>query len=387
MALNQKLFDALEKVFGDVKITNEGAAGTYSLPTRKSMCFQRKQLEYAIVAEGGWGEVYHVCCPCCGDSRFRLYFSHLYGGRIHSKSHKSFIYFGKRLLKCWNEQCQSNHKLDEYLAKLDEVYNFSENEVISDQGSPKATPFLKFVSTAIALPIPNYALSDDVVPAACLEYIQRDRGFDPHTLETKYLCRYIPQGATYTIPQVEDAPTPAKKIFVPEGLLIPIICGKQLISWQIRALGENFTGPKYFNAPHADLGRYVYNMDAAAFANGVVICEGATDVWRVMEVCQDYALTGAVGCLGKTLSIPRRDTMKTLWGYDSYGIVLLDADAQKDAKHLVDYLTLYKVFPLGVVNVVLPAGKKDPAKCTVEELRALLEPEFLKFTVKLSDSN
>lgn len=71
--LNEWLHRRLKDRFGKVKVMNENARASY----RVSRVGTRLRGE---VEEDG--ENYHVCCPFCRDTRYRLYFSYTYAAKI-----------------------------------------------------------------------------------------------------------------------------------------------------------------------------------------------------------------------------------------------------------------------------------------------------------------
>jgi len=105
-------------------------------------------------------------------------------------------------------------------------------------------------------------------------------------------------------------------------------------------------------------------MDRAWKFKNVVICEGVTDVWRIGE--DEKLSLGAVALLGKNLSKMQMSVMKTLWGYDGRGIVMLDSDAKKECTTAYNFLKAYKIFPKGVKIIYLENG--DPSDLSRKEL-------------------
>jgi len=99
MPLNAELYARLERVFGTVHISDEGAP-FLARPVQNPVT---GHIEY----EGECGEYYTVCCPFCGDTRHRLWINHRwctrYRGRILT-----------HLFVCYNEHCESNPETDAY---------------------------------------------------------------------------------------------------------------------------------------------------------------------------------------------------------------------------------------------------------------------------------
>lgn len=51
------------------------------------------------------GEQYAVNCPFCGDTRHRLYISHMWNQIIETSNHVKY-HCSKHLIRCFNEDCQ-----------------------------------------------------------------------------------------------------------------------------------------------------------------------------------------------------------------------------------------------------------------------------------------
>ena len=75
--LNDALYQALRQLFRqEPDVANPGIEGVFSCPPIKRTRLGRKTKRYAVVES--WGECYRINCPACGDTKGRLYFSHLY---------------------------------------------------------------------------------------------------------------------------------------------------------------------------------------------------------------------------------------------------------------------------------------------------------------------
>jgi hypothetical protein len=359
--LNLNLYDALEKVFGDVLVSNAGQIGTYSLPIRKTVCFQRKQREYAQVDH--WGESYHVNCPVCGDTKHRLYFSHLFGARIIPKNKKTPIFFGRFLVHCFNENCHRKAAMAEWLNKLDDIDGIESRAEIKevDEHSPAKKTFTKFLINKEVLPTPNLSLISEDTPSNVISFLE-GRDFDIQKLDSVYMCRYVPEGAVWKSAVDENV----KEVeFYEDRLLIPIFQKRRLVSWQARRLRDSQSSKKkYIFPPGCRVSEYLYNMDMAWKFKNVVICEGVTDVWRIGN--NKELSVSAVALFGKHMTRYQMDLFKLLWGYDGKGIVMLDPDASKESKMITTFLSKYKIFPKGVVELRLK--DKDPGEHTQEEL-------------------
>lgn len=101
--LNPELFDALVKAFGKVRVAKAG------IPLQGRMVRDWADKKRRQLQAFETGEYYQVCCPFCGDTRFRLWINHRWdtfmdGARL---SH---------LVICYNEDC--NKREPDFLRKL-----------------------------------------------------------------------------------------------------------------------------------------------------------------------------------------------------------------------------------------------------------------------------
>ena len=117
--INVALFNALVRLalakdLGEVTVVNEDKQAVYDLPqvAETTFRFYKDQELYADVPSSGWGEVYKLNCPKCGDRRQRLYVCHLFRQQIRYR--KCVVRFSSRLYVCHNEHC----RLDEFLDEL-----------------------------------------------------------------------------------------------------------------------------------------------------------------------------------------------------------------------------------------------------------------------------
>jgi hypothetical protein len=344
--LNLQLYNVITNVFpGEVLISNEDQPGRYSLPQGKASAYKqcKGMLEYAQVED--WGEVYHCDCPVCGDTRKRLYISHLFGSRIIPKGKKTPIAFSKRLVVCHNEGCQSKHAFSPYLQAITEGLDKNEPVLIQEGKEVVKQAFSGFTvskESEIRLPKGCLSLCSDNMPKGILTALL-DRRFDLHELDTEYFIRYAPAGVTWTEKGVD-------KTFYDDRLLIPIIQERRLVSWQARTILHS-EGKKYINYGDARKSNFLYNMDRALMYPHMVICEGVTDAWRVGP--------NAVALFGKTVSMQQVEIMKDLWGFDGSCVIALDSDAIESAEKIAWLLKAEKVFPKGVAILRLAEGDPD----------------------------
>lgn len=346
--LNPGLYQALRTKFGEAPgIVNEGEEGVFSCPpTKMHRMPGRKKRKYAHIES--WGETYKMNCPVCGDSRERLFISHLYGGYTTPKTSKTRYYFGD-VYKCHNESCD----LREHLNDL----HIDRNAKVETLPS-KFTRIVRFDAAEIPKNCPPIDSVD--VPEHITDYLI-SRGFDPTELSNNYFVKYVPEGTTYMDGEEE-------KEFFDERLLIPIIQGRVMVSWQARRAKDLHKDKyKYLNEPSCKKATYLYNMDRALFHKRIVIVEGVTDVWRLGD--------NAIAIFGKKPSKTQRDMMKTLWGFNGQAVLCMDPDVDtKERDDIIGLLREARAFPGGVAELRLTGG--DPAEYEYSELTEMIEEAF-----------
>ena len=341
--LNPGLFNSLRVAFGqEPEICNLGMEGVFSCPPVARTRLGRKTKRMAYVEH--WGETYALNCPVCGDTRRRLYFSHLYLGA--TKANTVTYYFGE-LYKCQNESCNLNW----YVNKID----VEENTLIETK--PRA--FTGIVLQESELPKGCLPLLSPEVPTGILDYI-RGRGFELTELANEYFVHVAPKGATYAFGD-------ETREFYDDRLIIPVIQGRRLVGWQARRCKDLPKDKyKYLNSD-VKKSACLYNRDVAMFYRDIAIVEGVTDCWRIGPDC--------VATFGKDASNIQIELLKALWGFSGSAVVCYDTDdatAVKKQIRLVLRLRKEKVFPRGVAELRLPPGT-DPANLTRSRVRELIQ--------------
>lgn len=353
--LNERLFVALRDLFGkDPTIANEGEEAKFSCPPLKHTPWKRKTKRYAKVDE--WGECYTLDCPECGDSRNRLWFSHLYG--MTTKSKNVTYYFG-RVYTCYNEKCDLSKSLSRLSMDL--------NQHVIDT---KPSAFISIIQAESTIPKGCLPLLNPDVPEYVLSYLY-GRGFDPVALANNLFVHFAPKGVIYeAATEVREA-----RQFYEDRLLIPIIQGNRFVGYQARRFTDKSKGAKYMTID-AKASKSLYGRDSAMFHRDIVIVEGPTDVWRIGP--------NSVALFGKTLKPGQLSLMKLLWGFSGRAIVCLDNDKPTATntnpgyarERVVARLRREGVFPRGVIGLELPEGR-DPASLPEHTLHQWIQEAFL----------
>lgn len=362
--LNEKLYKALEEIFGTVRISKENQIAEYSIPKKVFSPYKKNEKRYAVV--NTWGETYSVCCPICGDTRFRLGFSYLFDQYLYPEKSKTPIYFGDYLCRCFNEECpkEKPEQFRTYKISLRNKDIFCDLSAIT-KVTPKATEYSKIIDMAerVQFPTVTTSLLSPVVPLSAIEYLEKRR-FDIQQLDSLYMCRYVPAGSVWNSHDGKNS-----FVFYEDRLLIPIVQRTLLVSWQARLLTDTFDSKvtrKYIFPTGTVKSVCLYNMDNALFHRDLVICEGITDVWRIGE--------NAIALFGTTMSAGQMRIIKYLWGWKGSCVVALDGDdetAYVKSLKIVETLRENKILEEGVAALKLAVGK-DPADYTTTEINELI---------------
>ena len=291
MPLNDKLRSALLKTFGSVRITSEGECADFTTATDPE-----SGRVYATIDRDRRGEQYAICCPFCGDARFRLYISH----RWNTTDPATGARFGKQLVHCFNAGCDLS----------DGALSHERCQAIGNLES-MLRPYVARAMSLYVVRTPARAIEKARLPGNCVPITQLpethpaivyllDRGFIPAWLEQAFNVMFC----------CEDKGASASG-----RIIIPIHHGDELVGWQARYVGEPPADyiPKYLNMPGLPKNRVVYNYDNAKRTAFGVIVEGATDVWRVGPQ--------AVAIFGSSISSRQVELASAAWGQT--GVALL----------------------------------------------------------------
>lgn len=255
--LDPVLYDALLQRFGRVRVANAGVQATCRV------------LPDGRIFVDHWGECYEVCCPKCGDTRFRLRFSHLF------RQHRFLVY-------CFNENCfqspECRQQIWSYVFSKGSFRGFGSGEEEVPSFSSLVPAFVEDLSTwdpladfPVIQPPRSLVLLSSLPSFHAANYYLTARGFDVVELASLYqvsYCESYPQ-----FPQCQW------RIF------IPFLLSGRLIGWQARFVGERnwkfSSAPKYYHMPGFRKSRYLYNYDQAKTSDLIVVVEGVMDAWRI----------------------------------------------------------------------------------------------------------
>lgn len=284
---NPALYTFLDtRVRGGVKVVKAGQECRYVT----------RQTEHGLeitISDGG--EEYAICCPICGDTRYRCYVNHMLGRVIKGAKVLHTVH-------CWNEECQQDGKL--YRALVEPFEQWKAQRFIGDIQAPESTQPQQVMSTD------DYA-RESYERHEKLTGVRQLGGLLPGHPATAYL-----QSRGYDVAELADTfrvgykGKSQRRSYANGRLIIPITWKSIPVGWQARVIpghtdltappervGKDwpYKEPKYFTSPGFTKGRFLYNVDVARNIPGViVVVEGVTDVWRVGPF--------SVAMLGKSLS-------------------------------------------------------------------------------------
>jgi hypothetical protein len=376
--LNKRLYEGLKAMFGRVQVRKEDMPMEYNIT--KDLIGKTKLQKIS------GGEEYAVCCPECGDRRFRLSLNHRFG----TTEKTTGLLFNKLtwLAQCFNEGCDVTDTLEQlkdYVAQ-GKVEMIDIPSVINSRVSHGPPPHPGLQYRLVDLP--------DAHPA--IQYLG-ERKFDIEEMSKKYKVTYcyasqmkharnriifpvfkegknVGWQARYVgeLPKKDSLMCATLNgkvdaiigtgsgiaIFInrvphefPDGVQATVACGDSVYQGSTIAIPV----PKYWTAPRMAKSHYLYNYDyAKPYAKDyVVIVEGPLDAIRYGEP--------AVAILGKKLSIMQQRLIQSVWDSGTV-VIMLDPEALKEMKQALDELKS-KIFGGQAFQISLPDGK-DPGDCT-----------------------
>ena len=351
--LNPKLYQALERVFRYVQIANPGE--TYIASRRPS--FYRPGRMEAPPAFAG--EYYCVSCLDCSDTRQRLWINHMWGVR-DPETGDDRLY----VIRCYNEGCFNTRERQEKL--YDKLFPFNYNARMRlCELAVAATNHDSVPAAAIAatLPDPMFPLTDPACQVAC--HYLASRGFDSQEIAERWqvgFCFNAPVGH-YSL---------SHRLIIPVYTLAPSLDHgpvRTLAGWQARSLNDD--GPKYLSMMGMRKSHVLYGLIEAISTTGpIIVVEGSTDVWRFG--------TNAVATLGKSISPAQIQLLLRHFNGRPIG-VMYDTDAAMEGR-----LTATKIRDsrrewsdtAPVIDIPVPAGRKDAGECSQAELWAAIRRGF-----------
>jgi hypothetical protein len=303
------------------------------------------------------GEEYAICCPKCGDTRFRLNISYVFGEVIDGVPMNHTVH-------CWNENCDVASFL---LRHYEEFCDIMEEDLKPVDVEENSGPLnlMDVVKTCqenlmVVEGIQRVDTLDEDHPAC--RYL-RSRSFDPQVVGKRY-------GVGYCENEDYNARMAHKR------LIIPVLFEHAYVGWQSRAI-EGLTQlkrndkklnsswpyfqPKYWTSTGSKVSSFLYSYDLAATQDSVYVMEGPTDAWRAGPC--------GVSVFGRRISVYQRTLIAETWSDKPGKIVLIgDPGFEDDWRRNYEMLS-EEVGEPGKVKLILPRDK-DPGDMTREELES-----------------
>ncbi len=238
--LHPALYAALQARFGTVKIVNQGLRRIEHGSGKDITVVQR-------------GENYVVCCPICGDSKFRLTFSYKFLSKQPMSTRRVTA-----LANCYNEGCDvRSHEFYEPI--LHDMQAFELGLLVSTHVQAPASAV---VAARLEYPTGVVPLSSLPESHEAIQFLKRKY----HTsLDYRYLSDCYGVGFAESI----DLKYPKAH----RRILFPIYQNKELVAWQGRAVDAE-TLPRWYLPPGFQ--KCVYNADSIFPTDIPVIAEGIT---------------------------------------------------------------------------------------------------------------
>lgn len=295
--INSALYMTLNRRFGEVRIANEDE----SMSARYGYDAITGRPKFSI---GHMGESYRVCCPFCGDQRFRLWINHRWATREPGTMNRYMS-----LAKCFNEDCIAKRGWRQL-----ENYIFNRSDVCIDLDVPIRRGISKLEE--VSMPGEVRLLSDLPASHHAVKYLCQ-RGYDIQELSSIFKICYCSDTSNKEYNLASNR------------IIIPVYMKSVLVGWQARYIGDRdwhdkeFRVLKYFSIPHFRKSLVLYNYDEAIKDDGfVVVCEGPSDSWRIGP--------SSVALFGKSISVEQVSLIANTW-QNGYVAVMLDRDAIQDS--------------------------------------------------------
>ena len=354
---NVALYNALQTVCGEIKVSQEGEPATYTV-VRRSPLEPGPDIVFARDVKGG--ERYIATCPYCG--RPKLWVSYLAGA--HTTIRGSTVYFGNNLIICYH--CEFNKdptKQTEFWNKMKGVgYDYDRRRLVDGNvrdpmGDGEAT-----TGATVPVVVPNLPTGVVVDLPGCPEKVGsylRSRGIDPADLTKFAGCFWSPN------------PMESIRYKAIGRIIFPVYQNKEYVGWQGRALDEDIEDtkyPKYYFPSWFKKERVLYNLDRAKWCDTVVLVEGVFDVYRVGNA--------GVACFGRYVHPHQLKILNVVWGNRSVVILpdMNDPKAMPDAINRVEDWNARQLFKGGAYVCRLPLGK-DPGAMQHADIVQLVQAQ------------
>lgn len=305
MPLNNELYQELVRLYGEVKIVNEGQPYRFRPSVNSDGHVRFEDLEY--------GEQYYIKCPICKDHKPRLTINHVCGTVLNGFKDVGPITWK---LRCYN--CDFGVKEGRDSLKM----------ILRGY----AHRCLRGISCLVATGPPTVKVMEQpgilgpLLPGTAAYKYLKDRNFSPEALTKYYNIQRIDQ------PLVDRA-------FLKERVYIPVYdCGK-LVYWQARDVYDIPNTMPYYISKHGV--KSLFSFDLAKQQKYVVLSEGVFDAITI-------GINGAA-LFGKSITPKQIQQLSTL---KTPIVIGLDPDAALEAHKMEEFLKTRINVP--IVRVMYP---------------------------------
>jgi DNA primase len=318
-----------------------------------------------------------VCCPSCGDSKYKLYVNNekkmfnCYKCDFSSGNFDVFDFVaiteglsrGAATLRLAAEFAPTTPlTMEECMAKLEGSYV----DVVEDEaGKSSDIQFIDGLPPEASLllgdPLVNKLVEDEF-----WMYLNEVRGLTHEEVKAAKI-HYVAHTSVPVEKNGKYAGDIGRKIIFP--VYGP---GGRLVSWLSRPITEDYKGPKYVNCPGSELNRTLWPF-IEPHVGAVVLVEGIFDCMAVRRLGPPFS---AYVTFGKKIGHDQIEHLKA-WGVEDV-TVFYDPDAKRDIVRAVNELKMH--FNCSVPNLSEWPSGSDPGDMLndpdgVEHLeRALCNP-------------
>ncbi len=333
MVLNPALYRALQAKFGTVRVSAHGQR--LSFEVKKT---HNGDLE---IVKTGPSEQYSVCCPFCGDTRYRLNINHAW-----LTTPVRGIPMITKFAKCYNEGCNVTSP-EFYRQFVGQTEQFA--GLLEAMAPAEPPPMIEIRMPKGCLPLQDLHADHQVHTFLAAKY---------NGLTADYLGKFY--GAAYTKEYDELYRLASNRI------IFPVTKGGKLVGWQGRTISVA-EQRRWVLSP--GFRKVLYNADRLRYGQVPIICEGITSAiacgptgiaifGKSMDehLCKEFGekFSTAVVAVDAETFVPDLRTEKR----DKWGNVV--SPAREYAKELCERLNRYCKIP--VYPIVWPAPILELAK-------------------------
>ncbi len=309
--INKTLYRALAETFPDVTVVEENEPGGYSRQiVQKEVDGRRNRyVNYKHIDGRSRGERYRLNCPFCGDTKKRLWVSHLF-----LKYDLDALRRNWGNVHCFHHECHSDFENKRTLAEMI-GYDLDAIEV-----SARPTEFLGMKAVDLN------EVREIGLPGLCTPIHELDwqhpavsyltgRGLDAVKLGMEYGISWVSRG--YKLTALDNR------------ILVPLFRKGHLVGWSARVVGkldESFDAPaKWLHSPGGMSGM-LYGLGGAMAGPVAVAVEGPIDKWAVGK--------SAFAVLGKSFGYEKQQRLRQAAMVSPVQLFVVLLDPKQDERSL-----------------------------------------------------